>query len=176
LWFTAKQLRLNRRFASGFLLKTNATFNKEARRLLLYNLVGIDNYRKTYPVIQLFATNKSARVFAKVKEVWDRIIFHDCPGLAVLARDFAAGLAASVARSAAKKKEAALKALEIKSRKGKERAVDSAAFSDGFNDLDGQDNVAAAPPMHKPYGPDSQTVIVDCILDIEDSIQLPDGL
>jgi hypothetical protein len=146
LWFTAKQLRLNRLFASGFLLKTNATFNKEARRLLLYNLVGIDNCGKTYPVIQLFATNKSARVFAKVEEVWDRMIFHDCPGLAVLAGDFAAGLAASVTRSAAKKKEAALKALEIESRKGKERAVDGAAFGGGFNDLDGQDNVAAAPP------------------------------
>jgi hypothetical protein len=51
LWFTTKQLRLNRRFASGFLLKTNATFNKEACRLLLYNLVGIDNCGKTYPVI-----------------------------------------------------------------------------------------------------------------------------
>jgi hypothetical protein len=89
-------------------------------------------------------------VFAKVKEVWDRMIFHDCPGLAVLARDFAARLAVSVARLAAKKKEAALKALEIKSRKGKERAINGAAFGGGFNDLDGQDSVAAAPPPPPP--------------------------
>jgi hypothetical protein len=51
LWFTPKQLRLNRRFASGFLLETNATFNKECHRLLLYNLVRIDNYSKTYAAI-----------------------------------------------------------------------------------------------------------------------------
>jgi hypothetical protein len=51
LWFTAEQLRLNRRFASGFLLETDATFNKEARRLLIHNLVGIDNCGKTYPAM-----------------------------------------------------------------------------------------------------------------------------
>jgi hypothetical protein len=45
--------------------------------------------------------------------VWDRTIFHDCPGPAVLARDFTAGLAISITRLVVKKKEATLKALEI---------------------------------------------------------------
>jgi hypothetical protein len=59
--------------------------------------VGIDNYGKTFAALQLFATNEGARVFEKVEEVWDLAIFHDCPGPAVLAGDFAAGLAISVA-------------------------------------------------------------------------------
>ena len=48
IWCTPEQVRLNRRFVSGFLLETDATFNKECRRLLLYNLVGIDNCGKSY--------------------------------------------------------------------------------------------------------------------------------
>jgi uncharacterized membrane protein YvbJ len=31
IWFTPEQLRLCRRFVSGFLLETDATFNKESR-------------------------------------------------------------------------------------------------------------------------------------------------
>lgn len=179
LWFTPEQLRLNRRFASGFMLQIDATFNKEARRLLLHNLVGIDNCGKTYPAMQLFATNESARVFAMVEEVWDRAIFHDCPGPAVLVGDFAAGLAASVARSAVKKKEAALKALEVEAQKGKGRALDNVGIGGGFDNFgnqNSQDNIIATRPGLQPYEPNSQTIIVDCILDIEDSIQLPDGL
>jgi hypothetical protein len=176
LWFTPEQLRLNRRFASGFLLETDATFNKEKRRLLLHNLVGIDNCGKTYAAMQVFATNESARVFAKVEEVWDRAIFYDCPGPAVLAGDFAAGLAASVARSAARKKEAALKALELDARKGKERAVDSSVYGGVIEGLDSQDDVAAGPSTIEPYEPDEHIQIVDCILDVEDEIQLPNGL
>jgi hypothetical protein len=43
--------RLNRRFALSFLLETDATFNKESRRLLLHNLIGFDNCGKMYPAI-----------------------------------------------------------------------------------------------------------------------------
>jgi hypothetical protein len=51
IWFTPEQLRLNRRFISGFLIESDATFNKERRRLLLHNLIGIDNCGKTYPAL-----------------------------------------------------------------------------------------------------------------------------
>ena len=122
IWFTPEQLRLNRRFVSGFLIESDATFNKERRRLLLHNLIGIDNCGKTYPALQLFATNEAARVFEKVEDVWNRFIFHDCPGPAVLAGDFAAGLTTSVARSAVKRKDAARKAKDLSRGKGKERA------------------------------------------------------
>ena len=161
------------------MLQTNITFNKEACRLLLHNLVNIDNYGKTYPAIQLFATNESARVFAIVEEIWDRAIFHDCPGPAILVRDFATGLAVSITRSAVKKKEAALKALEVEAQKGKGRALDNVGIDSGFDNFgnqNSQDNIITTCPGLQLYKPDSQTIIIDCILDIEDSIQLPDGL
>jgi hypothetical protein len=171
IWFTPEQLRLCRRFVTGFLLETDATFNKEARGLLLHNLVGIDNCGKTFPALQLFATNEGARVFEKVEEVWDRAIFYDCPSPAVLAGDFAAGLAKSVGRSAAKKKEAARKAEEISAAKGKGKAVDG----DGVDETDQVSGMVAAHPDVQPYEPDSQTKAVDCITDVEDSIELSTG-
>jgi hypothetical protein len=69
MWFTPEELRLYRRFASSFLLETNTAFNKESRRLLLHNLISIDNCCKTFPAMQLFATNESAREFEKVEDV-----------------------------------------------------------------------------------------------------------
>jgi hypothetical protein len=70
-----------------------------------------------------------------VKEVWDRAIFHDCPGLAVLVGDFVTGLAAFVARLAIKKKEAALKALEVEAQKGKGKALDNVGIGGGFDNF-----------------------------------------
>ena len=131
IWFTPEQLRLNRRFVSGFLIESDATFNKESRRLLLHNLIGINNYGKTYLALQLFATNKGARVFKKLEDVWNRFIFYDCPRPAVLARDFAAGLTVAVARSGIKRKEAARRAKEMSREKGKGRAD----FDDEFEDI-----------------------------------------
>ena len=115
------------------MLQINVTFNKEARRLLLYNLISIDNCCKTFPAMQLFATNESAREFEKVEDVQDRFIFHDYPGPAVLAGDFVLGLAASIARSAIKKKEAASKAKDTATGKGKERAVDDDGCDSGVH-------------------------------------------
>jgi hypothetical protein len=122
-------------------------------------------------------------VFAKVKEVWDKAIFYDCPGPTVLARDFAAGLASSVARSAAKKKKAALKTQKGKERAGNSHSVKVLDSSDGLegsrgglDGLDGLDNVAPPRPGLELYEPDSQTIIVDCIRDVKDLIQLPSGL
>jgi hypothetical protein len=98
----------------------------------------------------------------------------------VLAGDFAAGLASSVARSAAKKKEAALKTQKGKERAGNSHGVEVLDSSDGLEGsgggLDGLDDVAPPCPGLEPYEPDSQTIIVDCIRDVEDLIQLPSGL
>jgi hypothetical protein len=63
-------------------------------------------------------------VFKKVEDMWNRFVFYDCPGPAVLARDFAARLAASVTRSAVKRKEASRKAKELSAVKGKGKAVE----------------------------------------------------
>jgi hypothetical protein len=59
------------------------------------------------------------------------LIFYDCPGPAVLARDFAAGLSIAVAYSVFKRKEAACRAKEMACEKGKGRAD----FDDEFEEV-----------------------------------------
>jgi hypothetical protein len=137
--------------------------------------VGIDNYGKSYYAMQLFATSKGACVFEKVEEVWERFIFYDCPGPAVLAGDFTAGLAVSVARSAVKKKEKVLKARENYTAKGKGRADDFGNDFDDIREIGGDRRVVAGSPQLQPYEPDSQTIITDCITDIEELISLSNG-
>jgi hypothetical protein len=97
-----------------------------------------------------FAINESARVFEKVEEVWDRAIFYNFPGPAILAGNFAARLAASVARSDVKRKEAAPKAEEMSAAKGKGKAVDIGRVDDvdnvdGIVSIGGVDDVVALP-------------------------------
>ncbi|CZR66485.1 uncharacterized protein PAC_16386 [Phialocephala subalpina] len=82
---------------------------------------------------------------------------------------FAAGLTASVARSAIKRKEAARKTEEISAGKGKGRAVDDDDNID-IVPIGGLEDVVAARPELEPWEPDSQTIIVDCITDVDDSI------
>jgi hypothetical protein len=140
-----------------FLFKTNTTFKKESRGLLLHNLVNINNYSKTFPALQLFATKKRARVFKKVKEIWDQVIFHNCASPALFARDFTTGLAASVARSAVKKKEAARRAKESSSAKGKGKAVNIGGVDKNRDEVaaaSGINNVVAAHPKLPPYEPE----------------------
>jgi hypothetical protein len=62
-WFSKEQLRLARRFISGRIVESDATFNTNERRLLLQNVVGIDNTGKTFPALQLFHISESARLF-----------------------------------------------------------------------------------------------------------------
>ena len=126
--------------------------------------------------MQVFTTNESARVFTKVEEVQDQAIFYDYPGLAILIRDFTISLAVSITRSAARKKEAALKALELDAWKGKERAINSSVYGSVIERLDSQDDITASPLIIEPYEPDKHIQIVNCILDIEDEIQLLNSL
>jgi hypothetical protein len=58
-----KQIRMARRFVSGFLYKTDATFNTNTRRLPLTVMVGIDNTGHTFPTAFMFITSESAKSF-----------------------------------------------------------------------------------------------------------------
>jgi hypothetical protein len=75
----------------------DATFNKNNRRLLLQNIVGIDNTGKTFAALQLFYISESARFFRFVAKIWGTYFFYDCPGPSVWCADFAAGVSAAVA-------------------------------------------------------------------------------
>jgi hypothetical protein len=74
-----KQIRLLRRFISGFLYKTNATFSTNTRRLPLSVMVGIDNTRHTFPMAFMFITTKSAKSFKFAGECLTDLCFYDCP-------------------------------------------------------------------------------------------------
>jgi hypothetical protein len=50
-WFSQEQIRLARRFISCRVIISDATFNKNNRRLLLQNIVGIDNTEKTFAAL-----------------------------------------------------------------------------------------------------------------------------
>jgi hypothetical protein len=58
-----QQIQLARRFVSGFLYKTDATFNTNTRRLPLAVMVSINNTGHTFPIAFMFITSKLAKSF-----------------------------------------------------------------------------------------------------------------
>jgi hypothetical protein len=58
-----EQIYIARRFMSGFLYETNATFNTNTRRLPLSIMVRIDNIGHMFPIAFMFITTKSAKSF-----------------------------------------------------------------------------------------------------------------
>ena len=97
----AEQIRLARRFFSGFLIETDATFNTNQLNLPLSVLVGVTNTSQTFPVAYCYITSESAECFAFLFECMKNLIFHDaCPGPRVILGDFAAGLTAAMYRRA----------------------------------------------------------------------------
>ena len=74
-----KQIRLIRRFVSGFLYKTNATFSINTRRLPLSIIVGINNTRHTFPMAFIFITSKSAKSFKFTGECLTNLCFYNYP-------------------------------------------------------------------------------------------------
>jgi hypothetical protein len=52
-----------KRFVSGFLYKTNATFNTNTQRLPLSIIVGINNIGYIFPMAFMFITSKLAKSF-----------------------------------------------------------------------------------------------------------------
>jgi hypothetical protein len=74
-----QQIRLARRFVSGFLYKTDATFNTNTRRLPLSVMVGIDNTRHTFPMAFMFITSELAKSFKFAGECLTNLCFYNCP-------------------------------------------------------------------------------------------------
>ena len=73
-----KQIHLIRRFISGFLYKTNATFNINTHRLPLSIIVGINNTRHTFPMAFIFITTKLAKSFKFIRECLINLCFYNC--------------------------------------------------------------------------------------------------
>jgi len=96
-----EQIRLARQFVSGFMYKTNATFNTNCLKMPLSVIVGIDNTSKTFLIAYRYITLESATSFKWVKEQLTDLAFYDCPEAALICRDFSKGLRAAVVAKAA---------------------------------------------------------------------------
>jgi hypothetical protein len=96
------QIRLARRFVSGFLYETDATFSTNTRRLPLSVMVGIDNTGSTFPMAFMFITSEAAKSFEFASACLTDLCFHDCPQPSLICGDFSKGLGAAVAAQAAK--------------------------------------------------------------------------
>jgi hypothetical protein len=97
-----EQIRLIRRFISGFLYKTNAIFSINIRRLPLSVIVGIDNTRHIFPIAFMFITTESAKSFKFTGECLINLCFYNCPQSSLICGDFSKGLGVAVVAQAAK--------------------------------------------------------------------------
>ena len=91
-----EQIKLARRFVSGFIYETNATFNTNSLKLLLSVMVGINNTRATFPIAYCYITSESAASFKWIVEQLTKLAFQDCPKPTLIVRDFLKGLRATI--------------------------------------------------------------------------------
>jgi hypothetical protein len=100
-WMSAEQIKLARRFVSGFMYETDATFNTNRLKLPLSVMVGINNCGKTFPIAYCYITSESAASFKFVADQLSDLAFYDCPEAAIVVGDFSKGLGAAIAAKAA---------------------------------------------------------------------------
>jgi hypothetical protein len=96
-----EQIRMAQQFVSGFMYKTDATFNTNSLKLPLSVMVGIDNCGKTFPLAYCYITSESAASFKFVAGQLCDLAFHNCPKAVVIVGDFSKGLGAACAAKAA---------------------------------------------------------------------------
>jgi hypothetical protein len=75
-----EQVRLVRRFVSGFMYETDATFNTNTLRLPLAVMVGVDNTGSTFPMAFMFITLESAKSFKFASDQLTDLCFSNFPG------------------------------------------------------------------------------------------------
>jgi hypothetical protein len=90
------QILLTRRFVSGFIYKTNVTFNTNKLRLLLSVIIRIDNTGKTFLLAFMYYTTKSAKAFKFASDQLIDLAFYNCLKPAVICGDFFKGLGATI--------------------------------------------------------------------------------
>ncbi len=91
------QIRFVRRFVSGFVIQTDATFNINHLNMPLSVLIGVTNIFKTFSVAYCFVTSESVEVFSFINAYVRDLIFHDnCLGPSVMLGDFSTGLASAM--------------------------------------------------------------------------------
>jgi predicted DNA-binding protein YlxM (UPF0122 family) len=85
------------RFCSEFMIQLDATFNTNALKLPLVNIVGVDNHNKTFTVALSFVRAEAATDFLFILDCLDELVFFgSAVRPKVLISDQAAGLFAAV--------------------------------------------------------------------------------
>lgn len=97
---STEQIKLGRRFISGFMYEIDATFITNRLKLPLSIIVGIDNHGKTFPLAYYYITSESATSFKFVIDQLSDLVFYDYPKAAVVVGDFSKGLGAAMATKA----------------------------------------------------------------------------
>jgi hypothetical protein len=96
-----KQIKFAQQFVSGFMYKTDATFNTNCLKLLLSVIVSIDNTSKTFPIAYCYITSESAVSFKWVAEqLTDLAFYGDWPKATLICSNFLKGLGAAVGAKA----------------------------------------------------------------------------
>lgn len=98
---SAEQIKLARRFISGFMYETDATFNTNRLKLPLSVIVGIGNCGKMFLLAYCYITLESVASFQFVADQLSDLAFYNCPKAAVVVGDFFKGLRAAIAAKAA---------------------------------------------------------------------------
>ena len=155
-WWNTQQVRLARRFVSGFLAQTDGTFNTNEKRLLLQCFVGVDNTGKTFQFLQAFSTAESSSIIRFLLDVLKDHFFYDCLGFSVLMGDFGSGLSAGFALKAAQDAKAvASQGNTIQ--KGKQIQCELSPDKLQIENYP----LPTAPTTRPDYELDSQTIVVD---------------
>ena len=94
---STEQVDLARRFASGFVMVIDATFQTNEKNLLLSVCTGVTNTSKTFPICFSFQASEAKATFDLTWAFLDQYVFHDIDGPAVIVGDQAAGFVSSMA-------------------------------------------------------------------------------
>ena len=101
LFCLPEHIEMARRFLSGFLIQTDATFNTNELNMPLSILLGITNTMSSFPVAYKFISSESAEAFKFINACCKELFFWDnCPGPAVMLGDFSLGLSAAMIKKA----------------------------------------------------------------------------
>lgn len=86
---------LARRFVSGFVIETDATFNTNALNLPLLSITGITNTSRMFVIAHCFITSESTDCFLFINTCLKELFFYDrCLGPQVIVGKFSMGLTA----------------------------------------------------------------------------------
>jgi hypothetical protein len=99
LFMSDIQIKWAQQFCSSFMVEIDITFNINSHRLPLTILTGISNTGHSFPLVFSFVLSESKICFDFIFESLMELAWDKYPSLAVIIRDQAKGLAASLSNS-----------------------------------------------------------------------------